>query len=292
MLIIVTNIFVFFEHISVLKEKYSSTVGLEVYFCMDRGYIKSVQVAKDLYKRINKVCPRFVMINNEKAVKMSWDVAMCASYISDELNKTLRRLRCKKICYVEDGTYDYIGDDIIYTDLTVNNELWVFSPARAKNRECYKKVNRMQFSNETMHEMRMAFPEIEKLKRITDATTAIVFTSCIAEDYGYEEYREKAISVINKMYKGKTVIIKKHPRDTTNYISKEVNTIEVPRNIPGQLLNMEYKGSKMYMFPSTIAYTDSNLEKAVVVRFRDCKDTRYNMFYDKIGNTMGRVIVV
>lgn len=93
----------------------------------------------------------------------------------------------------------------------------------------------------------------------------------------------EVINYINKNYKGKTLILKKHPRDEHDYkFDEDVNVVQIDKNLPAELLEKRLKVSAyIYMYPSNtmLSYQKHN-DKILVLYFSKLEEkSRYEFDY-------------
>lgn len=287
-LLVVTNIFVFFEELSALK--YSKEHYDSIYVTFDRNYIKCNTLVEELMGKIFKSLEEFNFIDFEEAVQEYWDNIICSSYITEYMYLHLSEMKYKDINFVEDGAYDYFGSEFCHGEMVRNHSLWLFSPNKSKYRSLFKRVNKIQLDNDLKYKMMNLFPEINSTLKGISKDTPVVFTSPIKEDFGFNSFNKEVLDFIEKNYSGQEVVLKKHPRDMCNYSSNCVKFIETSKELPGQLLNFIFNGDKIYFFPSTVALMSDDLSKTKVIQFSNCTNEQYNNFYSEVKDSVGKIV--
>ena len=110
----------------------------------------------------------------------------------------------------------------------------------------------------------------------------IFFTSPINVDFNYSDYQRKVIIFLEQNYKGKNIIVKRHPRDFLTYDSPLYNSHYVNFEIPGQIISDYYDCSKIYAYPSTVILFEKDIDKIQILKFHGIDNERYlNSFEHK-----------
>lgn len=111
---------------------------------------------------------------------------------------------------------------------------------------------------------------------------AVLFTTTF---YGVVKEHDIVVSeaekYINKNYAGKTLLLKKHPRDEHKYVfDSRVNVVEIDKNLPAEILEEKLKvGAYIYMYPSNTMLTyQKYVEQIYVLYFRILEKTKTRGF--------------
>ncbi len=91
----------------------------------------------------------------------------------------------------------------------------------------------------------------------------ILFTTPLSDfDTDYQKYQKKTVEYLDNNYK--SIIVKKHPRDTSQYAFN--NSIEISPDIPYEVLIPFLKcNSLVFMYPSSVLLNIQNLEELDIV---------------------------
>lgn len=288
-LVFVTNIYVFMESLEVLENK---NISLDkVYLLFNENYVKSEQDKIALKNTINKLNDNFKYIDYENAKKNIWDEVICSSYIPDKVCSILKDFTYKNLECVEDGTYDYFTKNFVHPELISDSYLWLFTPEKGINTHLFKGVKKLNEKKINNNAMTVFDDELKSLNDI-DKNLPVIFTSALKEDFNFYSFENEIRKFIKENYHGKTILLKKHPRDYCNYDIPGVNIIEIPKKIPGQIVDYIMQGEKLYLFPSTVGFMAKDKEKTKVLKFNNCKDERYEKMYKKIGNDAGMIVSI
>ena len=208
----------------------------------------------------------------------------------------------KDIVILEDGTADYIKKDLKYLlhNLTNINEIVGFMMAKMDYANPMMGYSMKSFKNcikfngqpervpcDRYKEVRLLGDKTEtdlelyedvvyktfNIEREKMSGDVIIFTAPLYEQLANsDDCICRVEEFINEKYKGKKVILKKHPRDTIKYTFKEVaEIVEVEHNIPGEVLLSYLEVKDVYFFwTCSLLFTgDRVLENAKVFFFKD-----------------------
>lgn len=204
-----------------------------------------------------------------------YDCMVMMSYQHDYIKKFLARVKYKRLIFIEEGFSDYVKTDLSegYKDA----ELYLNNIELLNIKDAYKSVEQLNYSEDLLQNF---FGLIGfNTNTIGIKADVIFFTSPIDTDFGYEKYRSDVVKYLNEHYKGKTVLLKKHPRDFNNY-SGDYNIVEIDRAIPGQFVDFSYDCEKLYAHPSTVLLSSRDFSKTTIFRFNEIQRKRYRDIYD------------
>lgn len=98
----------------------------------------------------------------------------------------------------------------------------------------------------------------------------VLFTAAM-EDFGLDVsiYVDKIVEYVNRNYSGRTVILKKHPRDEGEYsFSPDVKVMNVDSLIPGEIFINEVQTDRiLFVYPSTLVLSVLECRKTFDVLF-------------------------
>ncbi len=153
----------------------------------------------------------------------------------------------------------------------------------------YKSIHKLDFKNEVYKDRlnglinkTFLIPEDESLFQ----GDVLIFTAhfeLFTEDE--TEVFDKTISYINKTYKGKKIILKKHPLDKNEYVfDSSIEASEIDKQIPGELLAAKIEVKEcIYMFPSTLMDEFMNVIENYKILYYEClnKGKNVKIAYDQ-----------
>ena len=147
-LLIVTNIFVFCEEVSILQDLD------DTYFTINPNYVKSEKIEKILRRNIHQLFPELNFIEWQNICEISWNQVVCSSYLVNGTYETLIKLNTNCVQLVEDGSYDYFTEDVKYKEFLKDKQLWFFRPENAIVSYLYKSVNKLTISEWLMNKIK------------------------------------------------------------------------------------------------------------------------------------------
>ncbi len=160
------------------------------------------------------------------------------------------------------------------------------NPKKMKYRD-YKSIQKLQnFSNtdNTLFQ-RLLSKWIGKLPERFSAE-AIFFTSVLSEFMEDADIQtQKSIEYINRHFEGKTIFLKKHPRDTYIYkFSDSIKIIEISSQIPAEVLvEMLDTDIAVFMNMSTVMLLKEEYQKnGLVLHFKNYKQKSDKKSYEEI----------
>lgn len=133
------------------------------------------------------------------------------------------------------------------------------------NRNCIKyATNPAQIIDKSFLEIRQLFDKskvsedeyekiLKKVYQIEEVDYDVILFSSITQSIRENEDMEKLREWLNQNYKGKRILIKKHPHDIYPYEWDELNISCKYTNIPGEIIiKLAKKAEFIYAFPSTL----------------------------------------
>lgn len=136
------------------------------------------------------------------------------------------------------------------------------------------------------------------LDRIFAIPTGLDKADVMLSTFPYTDYvkddsfvKRKVEDYINQNYLGKTILLKKHPRDLAKYnFDKSINVVNVEQTIPAELLiTYSEVGTYVFTWPSTFIFAmDSNKNKIEVLYFEQVKEEnkQYKLVFDECLETL------
>lgn len=108
----------------------------------------------------------------------------------------------------------------------------------------------------------------------------VLFTASLNTDLMIEDMScvNDIIKYISKQHPKGTVWLKKHPRDTTEYVFPEENRlIEIPATVPAEIFwDLVEDTEKYFLWPSTIIQLCRNDERVHILYLKDIENEKYN----------------
>lgn len=242
-LFIVSNLWIFLEEFS-LMQQLEINAHIDVY--VDPEYNKDPMVRQRLYKCIFTAFPEIKKYTKEN----NYDIVVHSSYLEPASEIFVKEVSAGRELLVEDGTYDYLTS-------TDTREVYVISPSKAKSPKAKKLyLDYLPYS-------RIIQYFIKECERIMKAgSVPVLFTTPLKEDFGIENFRER----VKGFFGDKPFIIKPHPRDLTDW----QHDLVIPRECPGQIVDLLMLGDRYYLFPSTTGMWVS--EKKTLIALPEMKD--------------------
>lgn len=248
-LVVVTNIFVFIEETSVIKQ-----LGLarsSVYYTINPNYVKSRTTKNNLIHDINRLGLGLEYITWGRINESTWDVMLCSSYAGDGTYEKLVNTRVKVNVLVEDGSI-------------------------------YRSVRPIKIDADMQRRiMSLYSDQLNVFNRLPNGS-CILFTSPLESDFGIMDHEKQAVEFMEKNFRNRVVILKKHPRDLSEYKSRHLDIVECSTNVPGQILDILFNGPKVFTFPSTICFMSGKVNDMLLLRMKT-HNKSYNDFYEKVG---------
>ena len=273
-LVVITNIFVFLEETSVIKQ-----LGLarnNVYYTINPNYVKSRTTKNNLIHDINRLGLGLEYITWGKINESTWDVMLCSSYAGDGTYDKLVHTRAKVNVLVEDGSYDYFTEDVSHPDFVRGKNLFMFRPQNSAAGSIYRSVRPIKVDSDIQRRIMNLYSDQLRVFNSLPNGSSILFTSPLASDFGIMDHEKQAVEFMEKNFRGRVVIIKKHPRDLSEYKSRHLDIVECSTNVPGQILDI------LFTFPSTICFMRGKVNDMLLLRMKT-HNKSYNDFYEKVG---------
>ncbi len=119
----------------------------------------------------------------------------------------------------------------------------------------------------------------------------ILFTSPLLDfSENIENVNEKTIDYIVDNYRGKTIYVKRHPRDNGQYLWPDwMNVIEINKELPAELISSLEFEEKVYMFPSTLLVLNEQQRGNTILFYEDLKNVNEKskpVYYDNFTRTI------
>lgn len=279
-LVVVTNIFVFLEETSVIKQ-----LGLarnRVYYTINPNYVKSRTTKDSLIHDINRLSLGLEYITWGKINESTWDVMLCSSYAGDGTYDKLVNTRAKVNVLVEDGSYDYFTEDVSHPDFVRGKNLFMFRPQNSAAGRIYRSVRPIKVDSDIQRRIMNLYSDQLRVFNSLPNGSSILFTSPLASDFDIMNHEKQAVEFMEKNFRNQVVVLKKHPRDLSEYKSKHIKIVECSTNVPGQILDMLFSGPKIFTFPSTICFMSGKVNDMLLLRMKT-PNKNYNDFYEKVG---------
>lgn len=259
-LLVVTNIFIAIEEMNAID------ASNNVYYIIDESYNKDIAKRETLREDIKQIYPELIEYKKD----LSIDVLVGVSYITKYLHNVITYVKPKEIVFVEDGSYDYLGDgEEDYPKIKQGKVLYAFRPNQVLSKR-FKEVKPLKIDMKRVVDVyKKNFSCLTEI----DKDAVVLFTTPM-KDFKYDS-TEKIIGYLERHYAGKTVLVKRHPRDERKFNSDKINLAFCPNNIPGQIICELFKGKKIFEFPSTITFMTDSDENITIVEYKDLEDNGY-----------------
>ena len=278
-MLVVTNIFIAIEEMNVVSSKDN------IYYIIDESYNKDYVKRQTLKEDIRQIYPFLKEYRNEKI-----DILVGVSYITKYLYNVIEYVSPRDIIFVEDGSYDYLNNGMMdYPELKAGRTLYAFRP---------KQVIATIFGQIKSLKVNMS-KVVEVYKRNFSCLTeidkdAIVLFTTPMTDFCYDS-TDALLSYLERHYSGKTILLKRHPRDNRKFNSSKLNLEFCPNNIPGQIICELFKGKKIFEFPSTITFMTDKDSNITIIEYKELENSSYKetmartkeMFHFKIVDSRG-----
>lgn len=279
-LVVVTNIFVFLEETSVIKQ-----LGLarnRVYYTINPNYVKSRTTKDNLIHDINRLNLGLEYITWGRINDSTWDVMLCSSYAGDGTYDKLVNTKVKVNVLVEDGSYDYFTENVSHPDFVRGKNLFLFRPQNSVAGSIYRSVRPIKIDADIQRRiMSLYSDQLNVFNRLPNGS-CILFTSPLESDFGIMDHEKQAVEFMEKNFRNQVVVLKKHPRDLSEYKSRHIDIVECSTNVPGQILDILFNGPKVFTFPSTICFMSGKVNDMLLLRMKT-HNKSYNDFYEKVG---------
>lgn len=259
-LLVVTNIFIAIEEMNAIDS------NSNIYYIIDDSYNKDIKKRETLREDIKQIYPEL----KEYEKDLSVDVLVGVSYITKYLHNVIEYVKPKEIVFVEDGSYDYLSDgEEDYPEIKQDKVLYAFRPNQVLSKR-FKEIKPLKVDMKRVVEV---YKKNFKCLTEIDKDAVVLFTTPM-KDFDYDS-TEKIIGYLERHYVGKTVLVKRHPRDERKFNSDKLNLEFCPNNIPGQIICELFKGEKIFEFPSTITFMTDSDENIKIVEYNDIEDIGY-----------------
>lgn len=263
-LIIVTNLYVLAEELSVIK----NTGAGHVMAVFDEDYVSYETGCRmdDIIGQLFGI--RCKTLNTVK--EHGYEYVISPSRITPYIKSVLSSVSYSRLILAENGAYDYLERDPGYRDILSRSELWLSCPESAAAAGYYKSVCQLWVDSTVLDRIK----EHYSLWKYTDVDP-VFFTSAVEEDFNMQYYAERTMKYIEKNYSGCTVYLKKHPRDTAEYRSDVVGLREIPQELPGQIVSGYFTGTKIYGNFSTVYMMDPDKSRSYILFDGKCSNRKY-----------------
>lgn len=198
-LVVVTNIFVFLEETSVIKQ-----LGLarnRVYYTINPNYVKSRTTKDNLIHDINRLNLELEYITWGRINDSTWDVMLCSSYAGDGTYDKLVNTRVKVNVLVEDGSYDYFTEDVSHPDFVRGKNLFMFRPQNSAAGSIYRSVRSIKIDGDIQRRIMNLYSNQLRVFNSLPNGASILFTSPLESDFGIMDHEKQAVEFMEKNFR-------------------------------------------------------------------------------------------
>ena len=276
----VQNMFIFLEECFVTEPCKGDCFTLNPFYIKDMATLDTLR--KDIEQMFDDI--DFTYVPFGECNKTEWDTIFMSSYMEDSYQPLMLRQYFKSLVLVEDGLFDYVNPERPY-DFYQDKTLYLFKPELASDQAKRAKIKPLKYEQNILTRFQNRYQaELDSIV-VRAGDVPILYTTPIAEDYDATEMDVKLIlKTIRDYLKIDKLIIKQHPRDYVEWKLEGIETINCPKNIPGQFLDKACKGLNLFIFPSTVSFMCSENSEIVFLEGL-LKNPKYDKDFECLHNT-------